>query len=137
MFNQPDPWNYRRAPFKGKMCVWLERPRSRDTCTTVKYEYSLFAPDVERAVPIILQNPDFGVADAQQFPELYKRCGDNRIQMLINAVSDERRFSVWRFCLEVLSEDSGIPFDTIKKYMYVESRQRKKRLPGRPSKTNN
>jgi hypothetical protein len=137
MSNQTDPWNYKRVPFKGKMRVYLEPPLSSDTCTTVKYEFSVFAPEVQRALPIILQTPDFSVRDAEEFPEIYKRCGDDRIQMLISAVSDEGRFSVWRFCLEVLSEVSGIPFDTIKKYLYVKSRQIKKTLPGRPVKSNN
>lgn len=136
MSDSPNPWNYKRAPFKGKMCVYLDPPFSNDTCTTVKYKYALFAPEVQRARAIIVQHPDFSAADMAQFPEVHKRCGDDRIQMLINAVSDESRSSVWRFCVEVLSEVSGIPFDTIKKYLYVPSRQKKKTLPGRPTKSN-
>jgi len=134
MSNQPHPWNYKRAPFKGKMCVSVEPPFSNDTRTTVKNEYFLLLPEVQRARAIIFQHPDFTAADLEQFPEVHKRCGDDRSQILINVVSDESRFSVWRFCMEVLSEVSGYPFDTIKKYLYSESRQKKKTLPGRPAK---
>jgi hypothetical protein len=117
--------------------VSLDPPLSNDTCSTVKYEYALLAPEVQRARAIILQHPDFSTTDAEDFPEIYRRCGDDRIQTLINAVSDEGRFSVWRFCVEVLSEVSGFPFDTIKKYLYVKSQQKQKTLPGRPAKRNN
>ena len=133
--DQPQPFHYLRAPFKGKITVSLQG-RSNDTSTTVKYEYGIFAPQVERAAAIILQNPDVTANDiAAEFPEIQKRCGEDRIQALIEgASSPERRFSVWRFCLEVLAEVSRYPFDTIKKYLYRPTRQQKQSLPGRPRK---
>lgn len=134
MYDAPDPWNYKRAPFRGKMCVSLEPPFSNDTCTTVKYEYAVLEPIVQQARIIIIQHPDLSAKDLEYFPELYKRCGDDRIQKLINDVSDERRFSVWRFCIEVLSEVSGYPFDTIKKYLHAKSQQKKSRVRGRPTR---
>jgi hypothetical protein len=131
---KPDTWNYKRAPFKDEMAVSLMLPHSTDTCSTVKLENAFLAPEVERAAAMIRQNPDVTVNDVlNEFPEIKKRCGDRRVRMLIDCASDtEHRFSTWRFCVEVFSEVSRYPFDTIKKYLYSESRQKKQSAPGRP-----
>lgn len=135
VYEQPTAWTYKRAPFKGKTIVSLTAPYSNDTCTTIKYEYSLLAPEVERAAAIIRQNPDITISDLAEFPEVYKRCGDDHLQQLIQLAADtERRLSVRQFCLQVLADVSRYPLDTVKKYLYAESRQKQQVLPGRPPK---
>jgi hypothetical protein len=118
------------------MRVSLLPPWSQDTSSTVKHEFNCLVTEVERAATIIGQNPDVTVAEiAAEFPEIRKRCGDHRIQALIDhAYSPERRFSAWNFCVETLAEVSRYPYDTIKKYLYRETRQQKQRSPGRPPK---
>src|SRR5215469_5368778 len=132
MSEQPKHWDYKRAPFQGKMYVSL-LGQSNDTSTTVKHEYHILSPEVERAATIIQQNPDVQVSEIEaEFPEIKKRCGEERIQKLIDQASnsnEDRRFSVWHYCIEVLAEVTRYPFDTVRKYLYRESRQKKQSLP--------
>jgi hypothetical protein len=124
----PQPWNFEKRRVAGSTIVGLVPPLSFDTATTVRYEASLFEPELRLALVAVRVKSDISITDLRTaFPQLDKRCSDKHLVQLKNQAGRIRNLR--KVEAEILDED------TVYRYLkFKHSRQIKKATKGRPRK---